>query len=153
MKLKMSAKDNQDRTDTSYWLNTLSVTGILAGITFAALLILIEAKDAFVPPEWFPFREFYFEILVSGMGIVSILFIISVVHQTFFATYGSAQSISKYSTIVDELFSVGFIGLMVMIPMLISSFSLVGTVVIAILELTLNVYLIKHMIVYLKKLR
>lgn len=45
---------NNDKTygdDKSYWINSLAVTGILAGITFSSLLILIEAKNNIKSPD------------------------------------------------------------------------------------------------------
>jgi hypothetical protein len=84
-------KNYYDDDDKSYWVNSLAVTGILAGITFSSLLILIEAKNNIISPDWFPWKEDYFVTLMDGMSIVSILFIISAAYLVFIATYGSAK--------------------------------------------------------------
>jgi hypothetical protein len=142
--------DSKKNYDKSYWTNLLVVTGILAGITFSSLLILIEAKNNIISPDWFPWKNDYFEMLVIGMSIVSIFFITSAAYQTFIATYGSSKLSKGYSKVVDDLFLCGFFGLMVMIPLLVSSFSVTGAIILIILEIIINLYLIRQLVLVIR---
>jgi hypothetical protein len=60
LKVWMANDDKNYCDDKLYWVNSLAVTGILAGITFSSLLILIEAKNNIISPDWFPWKEDYF---------------------------------------------------------------------------------------------
>jgi hypothetical protein len=141
----MANHDENYDDDKSYWVNSLAVTGILAGITFSSLLILIEAKNNIISPDWFPWKEDYFVTLMDGMSIVSILFIISAAYQVFVATYGSAKLSKGFARVVYNLFIGGFVGLMVMIPLLVSSFSPTGAITIIVIEVIINLYLVKQL--------
>jgi hypothetical protein len=69
--------DDPPHNDTkSFYANTLTVTGILAGITFAAMTFLIDSMTKFTFPEWFPATIDYTQMLIGGMAMLTVLLLI-----------------------------------------------------------------------------
>lgn len=130
--------------------NTLTIAGVLAGLTLTTMILIIENRNAFTPPSWLHLQHNdYTEFLISGMALVSIFFIISAAHYSIIATFGSRVS-KSHRSVNDTVFLAGFAGLMVMIPVVVGSFSTIGMLVIVVIEIAINLFLVREIITFLR---
>jgi len=128
--------------ESPFHAHALNVTGFLGGITFAAMILIIESKDKFVfsPPESLmpliesiPMKLNYAEQLINLAAISSVLFIVSTVGLIRLAA-GEKDTKDKYSRFMEYLASAGFIVLiMILLPALVLPFSLIGAIVVFII--------------------
>lgn len=140
-----------DKEKKSFYEHYLIIATFLGGITFTAMVLMIESNDKLVfvlpfniqsllPSEII--EEFsYSGLLISIAGLTSIFFIVS--------TVGSLKIINekiepekKFSVFISRITDIGFILLVViLIPFTISSFSALAASVIVILSIILVVIL------------
>jgi len=101
-----------------------TVTGFLGAVTFASMILMTQ----------FPDKLQFSEILIPLTAIVSVFFI--------FATLGGSidqrnaplisQGLIKY---VQVLFSLGILGMMIILPMIVYSFTWIGAIVLVAIEI------------------
>ena len=53
----------------------LLVAGVLGGISFTALVLVVQAQDEFLPKDWGSWGQVYFGGLGSLIAVVTILFV------------------------------------------------------------------------------
>jgi len=101
-----------------------AITAFMGGITFTAMVLLMQSAEKINFSEW----------LIPATAFVSFLFII-----TTLGTLVDPQrhiGVEKQHFTVNLIFlKIGFIGLIVLIPLIVFSFSLIGSIIIGILEL------------------
>jgi hypothetical protein len=125
-----------------YYANALTVASFLGGITVAALVLIMEEKDKFVlgdPAQ----ANVYQQLLITGFALTSALFIFASIKLIAAAATGQVGDSSRKFLVVAE--NGGFIGLLILLPLMTSSFSLIGAIVLAAVEVVsgLLVYLTK----------
>lgn len=122
---------------------SLTVTGVLGGITFAAMILIIESKDKFeaqLPILFFNSID-YPELLIVGTAFVSVLFITATVGQIRVAA-GEKNAKNLYTRFLGKLSLVGFYALVVgLLPALIFPFSLIGALFILLMSLGIVFFL------------
>lgn len=112
---------------SSFHEYSLSVTGFLGGITFAAMVLIIESQDKY--NYNIPYGIPYPQLLITGTAIISIFFIISTVGAIRIASGEKKpkDSFSRFNTMVADA---GLYGLIIaLLPGLILPFSFYGAVV------------------------
>jgi hypothetical protein len=125
--IKMNLKESAPQE----WL---TMSGILAGFTFAALVLIIQSKEKFVTPISFTFifhypMTDYSEVLITGLALDSVLFIFMTICVT----------LSPYSQRLAFLFGAGLGLLLFIIPGIIIPFSGIGAILVASTEVCLFV--------------
>jgi hypothetical protein len=139
--------------ENPFFSYSLNVTGFLGGITFAAMILIIESKDRFqaqfpVPSflsEQIPFFNFieFPELLIVGTAFVSVLFIIATVGYIRVAA-GEKNAKNPYTWLLGKLSLVGFYSLVLgLLPGLIYPFSSNGALFIFLLSLGIVILLAK----------
>ena len=117
----MEEESNRDR---NVFGGLISLNGFLGAITFASMILLIQSSDQIM----------YSEFLISSTATVSIFFIM--------ATLSSVPALNKKSILTTShekmivAFSVlGFFGFLIIVPFILASFSIVGAIVVGIIEI------------------
>lgn len=118
--------------------HSLSVTSFLGGITFAAMILLIQSrKDIAIPSE---FPTFYLDLLITGTAITSVLFIVSSVGMIRIAS-GERKANEKFSKSMEVFAALGFYGLIALLPLLVLPFLWPGALAVGIVEgITIGIY-------------
>lgn len=112
--------------------NFLNMTAFLGGITFTALVLLIQSKDKFLYSDW----------LIPITAISSFMLIL--------ATFGRLLSIGNqkrgknYDVVLAVFSLIGLFGLMGIIPFFILPFSLFASIIIVIIEIVSFIIMIKQ---------
>jgi hypothetical protein len=112
---------------------TLTVTGILAGIIFAAMTFLMQSQTQITFPHWLPNIINYKELLIGGFAVVSVLLILSTVGMITIAA-GVIDN-PNYVQIMGLFATLSYDSLIVLIPILVIPFSLAATIAIIIIEI------------------
>lgn len=125
-----------DESDKSHWSfnpQLPTVTGFLGALTFTALILIMQ----------FPSEIQFSEILISITAIVSFLFIM--------ATLGGAIDQRHHHLITDQFMGVvsvcyvlGIFGMFAILPLLLFSFSVIGTIVLIIIESITLIFYFRH---------
>lgn len=105
----------------------ITISGILAGLTFAALVLLMQSKEKFVTPAFFSFlfpKVDYSQVLITGLALDSVFFI--------FVTF--CVSLTPNSIRLTFLFATGLGLLLLIIPGIIAPFSVIGAPLVALTE-------------------
>jgi hypothetical protein len=143
----------------------LSAGGVLSGVTFAALVLIIQSKEAFAVPAFITFVS-YTEILIIGMAITSLLFIFSTVGMVQIAaervpsldaeshhckditrrrlSEREKSNAENYIRTISSSFSAAFYGLMIMLPLLVLPLSILGAIVIIVFESVSLIFFVKY---------
>ena len=110
-----------------------SVTGFLGGITFTAMVLLMQSASEIKFSDW----------LIPATAFVSFLFIITTL--TTLIDPKLHRGVGKKHFTINLIFiQMGFVGLLVLIPLIVSSFSLVGSIIIGVLEVICYVIINKY---------
>jgi len=117
-----------------YYIQT---TSILAGTAFAALILLIEVKGKFLAPEWFPIKDGYSDLLVMVTAIIVVLFFIACVGAPQVAVRSKSPT-SRFARLITTFAEAGMYGILVLLPLLVLPFSLVGAIVLSTFELAVT---------------
>jgi len=125
------AGQNKGKKENTFHTHSLGVTGFLGGITFAAMILLIQSRNDIQLPSDFP--PFYLDSLITGTAISSVLFIVASVGMIRVAA-GEKDEDDPFSHAMATFASLGFFGLMALLPLLVWPFLLVGAIIVAIVE-------------------
>lgn len=112
--------------DKEFHQQFLLITSFLGGITFTALIFLIQIKDEYT----------YAEYLISATALVSLLLVMATLSRLFLATHQDGLH-EEYDLFVGLLAVAGLIGFLTIIPFMILPFSLIGAITIGIVEIVL----------------
>lgn len=104
--------------------NYLNATTFLGGITFTALVLLIESKEKIV------FAEF----LIPITALVSFFFIISTIGRVVLAS-SDEKRFKKFDDVIATFTLMGFFGLLSLIPFFVLPFTPTGAIVVGIVEI------------------
>lgn len=127
--------------ESPFHKNMLTVTSFLGGITFAALVLIIEFShnNTYEFPHWMPLN--YLEILLISTAFTSTLFILATVGTIKIAA-GEKNLDSLFTKITTILADAGFYAfLIILLPLLILSFSLNGSILIFLSSITMIIIL------------
>jgi hypothetical protein len=123
--------------------HALTACGILGGITFTALVLIMQEEEAFALPftiGWL--SDNYVQILIGGMAGVSAAFILCVIGLVrpaaglgLYSEAGSEEQSRReaYTNTTIHLFGLGCYGLVGMLPLLVLPFSWLAALVILVL--------------------
>lgn len=131
--------------------HALTACGILSGITFTALVLIMQEKNAFaLSYDVWVIQDYYVQILIGGMAGVSAAFILCTIGLVRPAAglglYSDNPVVKKYDpTEYDlrveryinttvSLYGIGCYGLLGMLPLLVLPFSSPAALIIIILE-------------------
>lgn len=129
----------KDKTENTFHSHSLGVTGFLGGIAFAAMILLIQSKNDITLPSDFP--SFYLDALITGTAISSVFFIVASVGMIRVAA-GEKDEKDPFSEAMATFASLGFFGLMILLPLLVWPFLLVGAIFVVIIEaITIGIFL------------
>ncbi len=110
-----------------------TVTGFLGAVTFTVMILLMESSSKFV----------YSEILIVWTGAVSFLLIVATLGGS--TDQRNASSLTpQFINLVKGCYFLGFFGLMILIPAIVYSFSLIGAIVITIIEIIVYAIFVKY---------
>jgi len=110
-----------------------TVTGFLGGITFTALILLFEKSGDM--KLLIPFTSItVISILIPLTAVVSFLFILATLGSMRVPIEGGSVHRKFYNLIVCYIIA-GFIGLMIIIPLVIVFYTLIGAIVVTIIEI------------------
>jgi len=110
-------------TTNSFHSNALGVTGFLGGITFATMVLIMQIT------EDLPLKEF----LITGTAIVSIFFIVSTIGMVHVA-FNPKKAGENFAKFTQNLATIGFFGIMVILPFLVYPFTNIGAYVLVVVE-------------------
>ena len=113
--------------ENPFYQHSENATAFLGGITFTAMILLLEFSTNLI----------YSEILIPDTTIFSILFIMSTVSTLKMKIDNNIKDDTKFPIFVQTLGRAGFFGIMALLPVLIVEFSLVGAIVIISVEVFL----------------
>ena len=120
----------------------LVVVGLLAGFSFTALMLMLQASESFRELIWPTYSHDYFLLLVSMLAIVSSDLIGCSIGMSVAAAgqdpYGRLWSFNGVT------FYIGFLGLMLFIPLLVLPVSLATGLAVFVFELLLVVWFLKR---------
>jgi hypothetical protein len=119
--------------DKRLYETTLTVTGVLAGIIFAAMTFLMQSQAQIAFPQWLPHILNYKELLIGGLAVVGVLLILSTVGMITIVAGTIEHHTYKY--IMGVFATISYDVLLILIPLLIIPFSLAATIVIIVIEI------------------
>ncbi len=125
--------------ESSFHIHTLTVTSFLGGITFAALILLIQSKNDIAIPAGFP--NYYLDGLITGTAVSTVFLVISSVGMIRTAS-GERSPDEPFSDAMSIFGSLGFFGIIALLPFLVLPFSIIGAIIVAMTEaITISIYL------------
>jgi len=120
----------------------LVVSGLLAGFSFTALMLMLQSSESFRALIWPAYSDSYFVLLVSILAIVSSDLIGCSIGMSMAAAgqdpYGRLWSFNGVT------FYIGFFGLLLFIPLLVLPVSLVTGLTVFVFELLLGIWFFKR---------
>jgi hypothetical protein len=116
----------------------LVVTGLLAGFSFTALMLILQSSESFRALIWPAYSDAYFVLLVSILAIVSTDLIGCSIGMATAASGQDPQG--RLWSFNGVTFEIGFFGLMVFIPLLVLPVSFVTGLAVLVFELLLAVW-------------
>jgi len=135
----LTNKKKEGNGENTFHSHSLNVTGFLGGITFAAMILLMQSKKDIPIPSNFP--SFYLEALITATAISSVFFIISSVGMIRVAS-GEKSEDETFSKAMSVFAGLGFFGLMALLPFMILPFLWEGSLIVAGVEaVTLGIFL------------
>lgn len=111
--------------------HSISVDAFLGGITFAAMVVIMQSNNSWALSETLP--VYYPELLIGVLGAISFFFIISTIGNLGLLAEGRKIS-SKFERSIAYFENIGFFALCGFIPALMLPFSLVGAITLAVIE-------------------
>jgi len=114
------------------------VAGFLGGISFTALVPLLQSSYVFEPIGWGIWGVIYFDALITMVAGVSVAFILSsIVSVSLAAGTVEANQVKKRDNVASNYFIVGWLGLLIVIPLLLVPIVWVASLIVGILEIIL----------------
>lgn len=117
----------------------LSTTAFLGGITFAAMVFVMQAQEQFI----FQNISFYPDILITFLAGISFTFILSSIGNLDVAA-GILPAIGKMRKLSLKMAIAGWISVLIIIPFLVLPFTLIGAFIVGMLEMIVAVMYITH---------
>lgn len=137
----MSGKDDEHKENVRYERGSrksfelkLTQSAFLGGITFAAMVLVMQAKDNFIFLDF----TYYPDILITSLAGISFLFILSSITLIDVAS-GLEKTKSKVSTFADNLTLAAWFSILIIIPLIVLPFTLIGAIVLGIIEIVVTV--------------
>ena len=115
-----------------------TVTAFLGGLTFTAMILIIQFSENFALSYFPPYPE----LLISFSAVVSFFFIMSTIGGAV-DQRNAALITSNYRSFVYVLLVLAWVGLLILIPAFLLPFSLIGTIVLVIIEVICMIAYIK----------
>ncbi len=109
------------------------VSSFLGGITFAAMILLMQSSDKFSTVPLSSLSPLYPNGLIIGTAVTSVLFIGSSIGMIKPAS-GLRKTEKEHPRLAGTMADLGFLGLMVLLPFLALPFSIAGAVILVILD-------------------
>lgn len=110
-----------------FYQHSENTTAFLGGITFTAMILLLEFSSNMETSE----------ILIPGTAIISILFIMSTVGTLKMKAEDDIKDNTIFPKFVKQCGRAGFFGILIILPILIVEFSFVGAITIIAVEIFL----------------
>ena len=121
----------------------LVVVGLLAGFSFTALMLMLQASESFrALLIWPTYSHDYFVLLVSMLAIVSSDLIGCCIGMSVAAAGQDPHG--RLWSFNGTTFYIGFIGLLLFIPLLVLPVSLVTGLTVFVFELLLGIWFLKR---------
>jgi len=111
-----------------------NVTGFLGGITFAAMVLLVESNDKISNAD----------ILITMTALSSMLFIFSTIGMIRVAS-GVNKIDSEFARLTEWLAVAGFIIFMLVLPLVVLQFSLAGGILVGVGEIFVLAIFLKRL--------
>jgi len=108
--------------NNTFHSHALGVTGFLGGITIASMVLIMQIHKEIEYSEW----------LIPGTAIVGTFLIISTIGMIHVASNEKAGE--QFAKLMQKFASIGFFGLMTLLPFIVFPFSQVGAIVLVIIE-------------------
>jgi hypothetical protein len=125
-------------------------TAFLGGITFAAMVVVMQpfGSDPFKKVSWLPPGQFldvlwYPELLIDWLAIVSVLFVFSSAFYNIMAVSKEPYA-RKFRRSAIGFTWAGFVGLLLLMPLILLPFSFIGALFTLSLEVMFLVFTIRH---------
>ena len=121
----------------------LIVSGLLAGFSFTALMVMLQSSESFHAQIWPEYSNAYFVLLVTILAIVS--------SDLIFCCFGMSMAAAgldpqgRLWNFNEATFLIGLFGLGLFIPLLVFPVSLVTGLTVTVFEVLLFVWLSKGM--------
>jgi len=137
---KAGDSDKSKRTSAVHE-RLLLVGGFLGGISFTALVLILQSSNSpgsLEPSAWGVWGAIYFDALIMLVAGISIAFIMASVTSVGLAA-GTipAEMIAKQDNLALNYFILGWIGLLVAIPLLLLPFFWGASLVVGVLEISM----------------
>jgi hypothetical protein len=120
-----------ENSTASFHQQALLTAGFLGGISFTALVLVLQAQAEFTPNAWGWLGALYFLILISLMGSTSAFFVFASVAMTGLA---AGRALKKRDDFAFICFVLGFFGVIFSLPFLLLPFNWVAALVVGIIE-------------------
>jgi len=131
-----------DQEDREYSAQSILVVGFLGGIVFTALALVLQSRDAIEAIGYGFEGVFYFQILITVMGIDSVCFIVSSIIMIETASQRGVAK-SPYGASGRWLMVWGVILLFVIIPFILLPYTLYGAIIVFAFSMIILVLLTK----------
>jgi hypothetical protein len=119
----------------------LVVAAFLGGMAFTSLVLILQSSDRFEPAGWGFYGAAYFFALVTIIGVAIAAFVLTSVTWIGVAG-GSVSTESKAADFAAYTFTIGLVGLLVVLPLLMLPFSWPASVVVTIATLGMFLYFV-----------
>jgi len=116
------------------------VAGFLGGISFTALVLILQSSNSssnLEPSAWGIWGETYFDALIMLVAGVSVAFIMASVASVSLAAGTVGTKLKKQDNFAFWCFILGWFGLLVAIPLLLLPFFWGASLVVGVMELIL----------------
>jgi hypothetical protein len=120
----------------------LVVSGLLAGFSFTALMLMLQSSESFRVLIWLGYSDAYFVLLVSILAIVSSDLILCSLGMSVAAAGRDPKG--RLWTFNGVTFLIGLIGLLLFIPLLVLPVSVVTGLTVFVFEILVLVWYTKR---------
>jgi hypothetical protein len=134
--------DEEFKSEIRWHQQGIVTSGILAGMSFTALVLVLQAKSDFAPIGWGWWGSLYFLVLICLIGsTVSCFVFVSVVMSYLAAGRVMRKEVfDRSDKFAIRLFRLGFLALRTAIPTLFIPFDWAATIVVGGLEVVLFIF-------------
>lgn len=116
----------------------LVISGLLAGFSFNALLLMLQSSESFRAQIWSGYSDAYFALLVTLLAIVSSDLILCSLGMSMAAAGRDPQNrLWSFNTVT---FLIGLLGLLLFIPLLVLPVSFVTGLTVSMFEILVFVW-------------
>lgn len=120
----------------------LVVSGLIAGFSFTALMLILQSSESFRSLIWPGYSEPYFVLLVSVLAIVSVDLILCSMGMAMAAAGRDPEG--RLWTFNYVTFNIGLLGLLLFIPLLVLPVSLVTGLTVLVFEMLVLVWYVRR---------